>query len=90
MLEVATWKMILLTAQHLWHCASLVLVIGVAPLVKPSQLYATNGLPFKVISRQFATFKLHPEAGLKGQAFHQLPLRELDTFQLLVEGDNSR
>ena len=91
MLEVATWTMILVISLHLRHCASLVLIIGIAPLVRPPHLSALNGLPFRFISGQSAIFKLYSEAGLKGQrAFHQLQLHELDEFQLWVEGDNSR
>ena len=91
MLEVATWTMILVISLHLRHCASLVLIIGIAPLVRPPHLSALNGLPFKFISGQSAIFKLYSEAGLKDQrAFHQLQLHELDEFQLWEEGDNSR
>lgn len=36
-------------------------------------------------------FKLNSQVGLKEQqAFHQLLLHELDTFQLLEEEDSSR
>lgn len=49
-----------------------------------------NGLPLKLAQGNFPTFRLHSQAGFRGeQAFHQLLVHELDAFQVLTGRETS-